>query len=178
MVPGLISGIIIDTFSDMRGYKDAIEQDVFDSCFICNISREDFESSGVPFEQHVKNDHNMWKYLWFMVYLSEKDPTEFTGVEQFCQLAVSQQELRWLPIKAAKVLSKITDKYDLYSVYHKLLALQQGLGQTEERIKGELRRTDGRLRERMTASTRRLRDEAAQLRELLQRRMDSDSSKR
>jgi hypothetical protein len=75
VVPGLISGIIIDTFSELRGTKTEIESDVMNCCFICNISREDFETNGTPFESHVTDDHNMWKYLWFCIYLEEKVPT-------------------------------------------------------------------------------------------------------
>ena len=26
----------------------------------------------MDFESHLKNDHNMWKYVWYMIYLQEK----------------------------------------------------------------------------------------------------------
>jgi hypothetical protein len=49
--------------------------------------------------------------------------------------AGSQQ---WLPIKAARVLSKITDKYDLYTIYHKLLALQEDVARVEASLQKEV----------------------------------------
>jgi hypothetical protein len=55
--------------------KQEIEDDVYNTCFICNIDREDFESMNISFEDHIRHDHNLWKYLWFNIYLFEKDTT-------------------------------------------------------------------------------------------------------
>ena len=126
VIPGLISGIIIDTFSEMRGNKQAVEEDVANTCFICNVDREDFESVNVSFDHHVKEDHNMWKYLWFMIYLEELDPTEFDGIQQFCYDMIKQDgnSTRWLPIKMARCLSQLRDKYDLFTIFSKVTTLQ------------------------------------------------------
>lgn len=75
----IISGIIIDTFSEMRTINQTIDEDTRDRCFICNIDRDDFEKMGLNFERHVRRDHNMWNYLFFRVYLFNTDPTEMTG---------------------------------------------------------------------------------------------------
>jgi len=139
VVPGLISGIIIDTFSELRNTTNAVRDDVLNTCFICNINREDFETNGTSFEKHVTDDHNMWKYLWYIVYLEEKDRSELSGIEQYCAETFQQLSVKWLPIKAARVLSKMTDKYDLYTIYHKLLALQRDVNKVEATIKNEIR---------------------------------------
>ena len=39
----LIFGIIIDAFADMRDEKNYIEEDIKDKCFICGLSRFEFE---------------------------------------------------------------------------------------------------------------------------------------
>lgn len=31
------------------------------------------------FDNHVKNDHGLWNYLYFIMYLKHKDPTEYSG---------------------------------------------------------------------------------------------------
>ena len=126
VIPGLISGIIIDTFSEMRGNKSAIEEDVMNTCFICNVDREDFEMANVSFSNHVKEDHNMWKYLWFMIYLEEIDPTEFDGIQQFCYEIITRDgnSTRWLPVKMARCLSQLRDKYDLFTIFSKVTTLQ------------------------------------------------------
>ena len=33
------------------------------------------------FLTHVKKEHNMWSYMYFMLYLSETDPNDFTALE-------------------------------------------------------------------------------------------------
>ena len=39
ILSAIISGIIIDTFSDMRQTNNEVELDTRDLCFICNIER-------------------------------------------------------------------------------------------------------------------------------------------
>ena len=38
---------------------------------------------GTGFENHIKNDHNMWKYLYFLVYLKERDFDDYSGGESY-----------------------------------------------------------------------------------------------
>ncbi len=41
-------------------------------------------STGIPsFEDHKLNDHNMWNYVYFLVYLRKKDTTEHNGIESY-----------------------------------------------------------------------------------------------
>ena len=147
VIPGLVSGIIIDTFSEMRGNKQAVEEDVMNTCFICNIDREDFETSNILFSDHIKNDHNMWKYAWFMIYLDEKDHTEFDGIEQFCFELIEKHDnsTRWLPLKMARALSKMRDKYDLFTIYTKITSLQSTLEKIGIDIKGDLAQQEKNL---------------------------------
>lgn len=150
VIPGLVSGIIIDTFSEMRSNKMAIEEDVANTCFICNIDREDFETANVPFGDHIKNDHNMWKYLWYMIYLEKKDRTEFDGVEQYCFSIISGDDptnIKWLPVKIAKALSKMRDKYDLYTIFQKVTTLQNSLEQLDGKLQANLQQQERSIRE-------------------------------
>jgi len=56
-ITAIISGIIIDTFGELRGNADAIEEDNYNSCLICSLSREDFDRVGLSFEKHIKEEH-------------------------------------------------------------------------------------------------------------------------
>ena len=47
------------------------------------LKRADFDNRTVSFEQHIQNEHNMWDYLYFIVLIKEKDPTEYTGPESY-----------------------------------------------------------------------------------------------
>ena len=47
-------------------------------CF-SGLERKAFDNKHVTFEEHTRNEHNMWHYLYFIVLIKVKDPTEFTG---------------------------------------------------------------------------------------------------
>ena len=35
------------------------------------------------YKYHIREDHNMWKYLYFIAYIREKEETEYTGIESY-----------------------------------------------------------------------------------------------
>lgn len=91
----IIFGIIIDTFGQLR--EEAAEKShiMANYCFICGIAKEVFDlrvsladaklaAGTLPsdFNTHIKNEHNMWDYIFFLIYLKNKDPNEYTGIER------------------------------------------------------------------------------------------------
>lgn len=50
---------------------------------ITGLNRSAFDNKTVSFEEHIKCEHNMWHYLYFIVLVKVKDPTEFTGPESY-----------------------------------------------------------------------------------------------
>jgi hypothetical protein len=83
VLQAIISGLIIDTFSSMRAEKIAIEADIVGKCFICSIGRDDFEQAGVSYFTHITEEHNMWHYAWFKIYLELKDPLSYSSAENY-----------------------------------------------------------------------------------------------
>lgn len=63
IVLNLIFGVIIDTFADLRSEKQQKELILKNTCFICGLNRSAFDNRTVSFEEHIKNEHNMWQYL-------------------------------------------------------------------------------------------------------------------
>lgn len=49
--------------------------------FIVVPFRDEFEQAGVSYEEHISDEHNMWKYIWFLIYLELKDPLSFSAPE-------------------------------------------------------------------------------------------------
>merc|ERR1712051_210752 len=83
IVLNLIFGVIIDTFADLRAEKQEKEETLKNSCFIRGLERKEFDNKNVTFEDHIRREHNMWHYLYFIVLIKVKDPTEFTGPESY-----------------------------------------------------------------------------------------------
>lgn len=97
IVLNLIFGVIIDTFADLRSEKQQKEEILKNSCFICGLERRAFDNKHVTFEDHTRMEHNMWHYLYFMVLIRVKDPTEFTGPESYVHEMVKKRCLDWFP---------------------------------------------------------------------------------
>lgn len=47
------------------------------------LERDKFDNKTVSFEEHVKLEHNIWNYLYFIVLLREKNKTDYTGPESY-----------------------------------------------------------------------------------------------
>ncbi|XP_046406859.1 inositol 1,4,5-trisphosphate receptor isoform X3 [Ischnura elegans] len=97
IVLNLIFGVIIDTFADLRSEKQQKELILKNTCFICGLNRSAFDNKTVSFEEHFKSEHNMWHYLFFIVLVKVKDPTEFTGPESYVYAMVKDRDLDWFP---------------------------------------------------------------------------------
>eukprot|EP00092_Neocalanus_flemingeri_P012650 GFUD01013633.1.p1 GENE.GFUD01013633.1~~GFUD01013633.1.p1 ORF type:complete len:2696 (-),score=487.89 GFUD01013633.1:214-8301(-) len=97
IVLNLIFGVIIDTFADLRSEKQNKEEVIKNTCFICGLERKEFDNKNVTFEEHIRNEHNMWHYLYFIVLIKVKDPTEFTGPESYVHQMVKDRCLEWFP---------------------------------------------------------------------------------
>merc|ERR1712100_679405 len=109
----VIFGIIIDTFSALRDMTESKINDMKTTCFICSIDRYTFDRQGAPFEIHIKEEHNMWKYL---VYLKTKDPTEYTGLESYVAGLVEEEDLAFYPINKSMCLDADGEEEDPFQV--------------------------------------------------------------
>ena len=50
---------------------------------LLGLDRKSFDNKHVTFEDHIRKVHNMWNYVYFMVLINVKDPTEYTGPESY-----------------------------------------------------------------------------------------------
>ncbi|XP_075711889.1 inositol 1,4,5-trisphosphate-gated calcium channel ITPR2 isoform X1 [Rhinoderma darwinii] len=97
IVLNLIFGVIIDTFADLRSEKQKKEEILKTTCFICGLERDKFDNKTVSFEEHIMSEHCMWHYLYFIVLVKVKDPTEYTGPESFVAKMITEKNLDWFP---------------------------------------------------------------------------------
>lgn len=80
----IIFGIIVNTFAQLRDEKATNDDDMLNKCFICNFDRLEFDkNSEGGFERHIAKDHNLWEYVYYLVYLEAKDASDYTGIESY-----------------------------------------------------------------------------------------------
>jgi len=162
IVLNLIFGVIIDTFADLRSEKHNTEEIKKNTCFICGLERKDFDNKNVTFEvielkdkirnisshftqDHVNKEHNMWNYLWFIVLIKVKDPTEFTGPESYVHSMVKNRCLDWFP-RLRAISLKVEDAD---GEQNELKTLQGQLDQTQKLVQ-QLSTQLADLRDQMT----------------------------
>uniref|UniRef100_A0A8C9NSR0 Inositol 1,4,5-trisphosphate receptor n=1 Tax=Serinus canaria TaxID=9135 RepID=A0A8C9NSR0_SERCA len=97
IVLNLIFGVIIDTFADLRSEKQKKEEILKTTCFICGLERDKFDNKTVSFEEHIKYEHNMWNYLYFIVLVRVKNKTDYTGPESYVAQMIKNKNLDWFP---------------------------------------------------------------------------------
>jgi hypothetical protein len=64
----LVLGIIVDTFSQLRLELATRAEEMATKCFICSLPSYKFEKHG-GYTKHLREDHNMWMYLYYTLYL-------------------------------------------------------------------------------------------------------------
>ena len=103
----IIFGIIIDTFGSLREEQNEQYRLKTSYCFICGLSKEELDARALDatstgnqqrdFDGHVNMEHNMWDYLFYRIYLSIKDPSEFNGYDSYVAELLVDDDFSWVP---------------------------------------------------------------------------------
>uniref|UniRef100_A0A8B9HRX4 Inositol 1,4,5-trisphosphate receptor n=1 Tax=Astyanax mexicanus TaxID=7994 RepID=A0A8B9HRX4_ASTMX len=146
IVLNLIFGVIIDTFADLRSEKQKKEEVLKTTCFICGLERDKFDNKTVTFEEHIKVEHNMWHYLFFIVLIKVKDSTEYTGPESYVAEMIREHNLDWFPrMRAMSLVSS-----DAEGEQNEIRSLQEKLESTMKlvsNLSGQLTELKEQVRE-------------------------------
>lgn len=124
----IVFGIIIDTFAQLRDEKRECNEDQTGKCFICNLEEYlFFEHEGAGFDAHVKDDHNMWNYLFYIVHLESKDETEYSGVESYVRGKYDKEDVSWMPLHKAMAIDSHDDEVEELAEQEALKKKLEGL---------------------------------------------------
>ncbi|GMH59256.1 hypothetical protein TrRE_jg3548 [Triparma retinervis] len=130
----IIFGIILDTFSSLREAQNTKIELKSSQCFICGLGRDLFEDQkqlgGKGFAFHQTNEHSVYDYVYFTIYLRSKHDTEFNGAETFVQECLDKDDISWIPDGIALQIPRI----DVYAEREKRM---------DEMFKGLRERSDG-----------------------------------
>ncbi|CAH1239566.1 ITPR1 [Branchiostoma lanceolatum] len=108
----LIFGIVVGGFVSLRNKKWQADFDMANICFICGRTNYDFERFGKGFRRHVKNEHNMWSYLFFFIHLDETNETQYTAIEFHVAKLMQNEAYEFFPVNRALSLDNKKDAYD------------------------------------------------------------------
>ncbi|XP_068576132.1 ryanodine receptor 2 isoform X5 [Cebidichthys violaceus] len=94
----IIQGLIIDAFGELRDQQEQVKEDMETKCFVCGIGSEYFDTVPHGFETHTLQEHNLANYLFFLMYLINKDETEHTGQESYVWKMYQERCWEFFPV--------------------------------------------------------------------------------
>ena len=108
----MINGVIVTTFSHIRQEKETREKDFENKCFICSISRVEFEKRKLSFEEHMNKDHNYETYIKYILHLKTKNEDEMDYDETYIFKSIGKKDVGCFPIKRAFSINRGRDFKD------------------------------------------------------------------
>merc|ERR1711871_1252985 len=99
----VVTGIILDTFGELREEVNDRKDKLENETFISGIARDKIEemSQEVEFDVVNEKDQNVWNYLFFIIYVKNKDEGELNGVESFVKECIDNEDTSWFPQKTS-----------------------------------------------------------------------------
>ena len=99
MIMGNVTfGLIVDTFGELRDETYNYENDKNNICFICQLSRDGCLLKNIDFNFHIKHEHNLWNYVYFLIYLHLNNPNDFSRIEGIVWEKLLENDYGWIPI--------------------------------------------------------------------------------
>lgn len=88
--------------------------DIENVCFICEITKQEFNNEGLSYTSHVQTTHYIWNYVYYIIGLLEKEPSEYTGIESYIAAKYKAGEIDWVPYHETALIKKsekgVTDR--------------------------------------------------------------------
>lgn len=105
IILNIVFGVIIDTFGDMRDEAFRRQEILDNTCLVCLNQKQDMESEGFYFGNHVRVLHRIWDYVDYVVYLRSKNKADLSYVEEEALKSYQKKSAEWLPVKDSLYLS-------------------------------------------------------------------------
>jgi len=101
-----VGEIITGYFELSRDHHDKLHH-MNAECFICGLKRDNFDWDCKAFENHVKNEHNMWSYLYMMLHVGNRRDMELTGQEAYLRRMIRNSDLSFFPYMTMLASAKL-----------------------------------------------------------------------
>ena len=103
----IISSIIVNTFSQIREDSNQKEEDQKNRCFICNISRIEFQKNKIDIGFHRKYEHNTNNYIKFFVFLWNIDEKDMDADQSFINNCMKEKDIKFFPMNCSKSIGEV-----------------------------------------------------------------------
>lgn len=108
VIRNIIGGVIVDAFGDMRVQKQQLDEELNQKCFICGCPRQLTESRGQGWSYHFLNEHSIFSYLAFVIYVSALKESYCTGLEKYVKDCLRRNSCEFFP-QTSRQLQQLED---------------------------------------------------------------------
>lgn len=96
----IIFGIILDNFGMLRDANQEHERVTNSKCYICDLDRSKLQLHGKGWAFHIMNEHSIYAYFSFVVYIMDKDMYECNGIEKHVKECINENRTDFLPMNS------------------------------------------------------------------------------
>lgn len=89
--------LVIDTYAELREESYKLETDKNDICFICGATRDQLEKDNIRFDNHTKEDHDMWEYAIYLIGLKFVDIQDTNAINSYVMEKLQTKSIAWYP---------------------------------------------------------------------------------
>jgi hypothetical protein len=103
-----ITALLVDALGKSRVEAGKREHEEKHVCFVCGITRTDYDDFGLKpgsasYDDHCTKDHDPWVYVSYVAYLRKKAVSQLSGIESFVRKQIEKHG-SWVPSKTCFVL--------------------------------------------------------------------------
>ena len=103
----IVNSIIVNTFTQIREDSNQKEEDEKNRCFICNISRIEFQKNKIDIGYHRKYEHNTNNYIKFFVFLWNIDEKDMDADQSFINDCIKEKDIKFFPMNCSKSIGEV-----------------------------------------------------------------------
>ena len=93
----ILYGTIVDAVAEMREKQKDLEEDVQNKCFVCGLSRSNLDRNGEGWYQHIYRNHNIFTYLYFLIFIDKKVIGDCSSVEKYVKELSKAGDISFFP---------------------------------------------------------------------------------
>ena len=103
----IVNSIIVNTFTQIREDSNQKEEDMKNRCFVCNISRIEFQKNKIDIGYHRKYEHNTNNYIKFFVFLWNIDEKDMDADQSFINECIKEKDIKFFPMNCSKSIGEV-----------------------------------------------------------------------
>ena len=93
----IMLGVVIDTFGELKEKSNKIVYDKNNICLICGALKENLEKNKINFFNHCEKDHNLWKYIDYIIYLRFENLQDLNAINSLVKELSEDKNTVWFP---------------------------------------------------------------------------------